>query len=301
MKIKKLSEQQKEKLTGLLVILLGVAVLAGQVAETQSGFLRDVSHMLRMYIDTIQYMIAMFILNFIFVITAIKKYEHYPNPFLDTLKWYFAILMISDFFVMVFRIIQQNNLIPLRSGLVVGLGQTYLMLASMRGIIELTFTSAAALLFVYGLMRYAPILKASPENTTARTILGLIIFHWLTAIPVNISSFIGSRGVYAWSLGLSQAAQIGIALLIYWVIKEYHQHYRTKFFAYLNMYYGLNLLMQCLIFTYSMGSFGIMQRYPVGEIELMGSFGQIVFYLTRLAFIPMNYFMYRAIASYREP
>jgi len=314
MKIKRLSEQQKERLIGIIVILLGVAVLAGQIAETQSGLLRDVSHVLRMYIDPIQYMIAMLILNFILVITAIRKFEHYPNPFLDTLKWYFAILMISDFLVMVLRIIQKNNLIPLKNGLVVGLGQTYMMLAAVRGIIELTLTSAAVFLLVYGLTRYAPLGRVSSGNipvdqipaakppvTTTRIILGLIVFHWLTAVPVNLSGIITSRGIYAWSLGLSQAAHVGIAVLIYWVVKEYHQRYRTRFFDYLNMYYGINLLLAGLIFTYSMGSFGIMQRYPAGEIELMGSFGQFVFYITRLAFIPMNYFMYRAIIVYEEP
>jgi len=314
MKIKRLSESQKERLTGIIVILLGFAVLAGQIAETQSGLLRDVSHVLRMYIDSIQYMIAMLILNFILVIAAIRKYEHYPNPFLDTLKWYFAILMISDFLVMVLRIIQKNNLVPLKGGMVVGLGQTYMMLASVRGIIELTLTSAAVFVLVYGLTRYAPVGSVSPGNvpenkilaakppvTTTRTILGLILFHWLTAVPVNLSAIITSRGIYAWSLGLSQAAQVGITALIYWVIKEYHQRYRTRFFDYLNRYYGLNLLLAGLIFTYSMGSFGIIQRFPAGEIELMGGFGQFVFYITRLAFIPMNYFIYRAIIGYEEP
>ena len=311
MKMKRLSVQQKERLTGIIVILLGFAVLAGQIAETQSGLLRDVSHVLRMYVDPIQYMVAMLILNFILVITAIRKYEHYPNPFLDTLKWYFTILMISDFLVMVLRIIQKNNLVPLKGGLVVGLGQTYMMLASVRGIIELTLTSTAVFLLVYGLTRYAPagpgsvpvnqIPAAKPPVMTTRTILGLLVFHWLTAVPVNLSAIITSRGIYAWSLGLSQAAQVGIAALIYWVVKEYHQCYRTRFFDYLNRYYGLNLLLAGLIFTYSMGSFGIMQRYPAGEIELMGGFGQFVFYVTRLAFIPMNYFIYRAIIGYEEP
>ncbi len=312
--MKQLSERQKEKFTGVLIILLGFAVLAGQIAETQSGLLRDVSHVLRMYIDPIQYMIAISILNFIFVVTAIRKYEQYPNPFLDTLKWYFAILMISDFLVMFLRIVQKSNLIPLKGGLVVGLGQTYMMLASVRGMIELTLTSAAAFLLVYGLVRYTPVAEGRQENplllngpavgpssVIGRTILGLIVFHWVIAIPVNLSFFISSRGIYAWSLGLSQAAQVGIAALIYWVVKEYHQRYRTRFFDYLSMYYGLNLLLAGLIFTYSMGSFGIMQRYPAGEVELMGAFGQFVFYISRLAFIPMSYFMYRAIFGYTEP
>jgi hypothetical protein len=89
-----LNEQQKERLISYAVVLLGLAVLMGQMTETVfSGFFQDMS--MRQYIDPVQYMIAMLMINFIFVMTAIRRYGIYPNPILDTVKWYFTVLLVD--------------------------------------------------------------------------------------------------------------------------------------------------------------------------------------------------------------
>jgi len=303
MKKRKLSEQQKGQIIAGLVIVLSISVLLGQVAETRSGFLGDLSYLLRQYIDPIQYMIGLLMINFILVLTAIKKYEKYPNPFLDTLKVYFSILLVNDFLMLILRVIQKSNFFVLKNSMTVGLGKTYTILASARGVVDLTLTSAATLILVYGLVRYSPLNR--PGTGGYQSLSGvlpvLVAMVWLVSIPVNLAGLLSGRVLYAWSLGLSQAGQLIVTGLIYWIVKEYHQRYRTRFFEYLTWYYGVSFVLAGLVFTYSMGSFGLMQRFPTGEIEMLGAFGQFVFYVSRMTNALLVYVMFLAVAGYTEP
>ncbi|PKM82975.1 MAG: hypothetical protein CVU89_02275 [Firmicutes bacterium HGW-Firmicutes-14] len=300
---RQMSDAQKEKTIAAIVVVLSISVLAGHVAESGNGWFRDLSYTLRQFIDPVQYMISMLVLNFIFVIAAIRKYKQYPNPFIDTLKWYFSILMINDFLILVLRIIQKENFITLSSGMTFGVGRSYMMLAAARGMLDLTMTSAATLLLVYGLIKYRPCNGEGPPGIgekIGRTMLGLIVFNWLVSIPVNFSGFMSGRALFAWSLGMGQLAQVGIAALIYWVVKEYHRHYHMRFYRYLTWYFGISFILTGLNFTYSMGSFGIIQRFPAGEVELIGGFGQFVYYLSRITQVLLNYIMFIAITGYAE-
>ncbi len=302
MKKKRLTEQQKHRITALVIVFLGIAVLLGQIVEAKPVFLGRIPN-LRMFIDPIQYMIGMLIINFILVITAIKKYEKYPNPFLNTLKWYFAILLVNDFFMMVFKVIQKSNFIAIQSSATIGVGQTYMVLASVKGIVDLTLTSAAMLLFVHGLSRYVPC-GESPKTFGDRIIkvmMGLVLVQYLFSIPVNLSGFINNRTVFAWSLGFSQTGHLALIALIYWIVKEYQERYHTRFFRYLTWYYMISLGIAGLVYTYSMGTLGLLQRVPAGEIGLIGWFGQFVFYVSHLCRILLNYLIYISIAEYAEP
>ncbi len=297
-----LSDVQKEKFIGAAVVILGALVLLGQVVETRSALFRDLLTVLRLYVDPIQYMVGMLVINFILVLTAIKKYEQYPNPFLNTLKWYFSLLLMNDFMVLVLRVFQKSNLVALKSNLGVGMGRSYMILSTVRGLTELTFTSAATFLLVYGLIRYSPI-GQDPRFLNKRLgkiMLSLVILQWFFSIPVNLTLIVSSRTVYAFFLGLSQAGQVAVVVLIYWVVKEYHLKYHTRFFRHLTSYFTLTLAVTGLIFTYSMGSYGLMQRFPAGENGMIGGFGQLVFYISRVAFIVLNYLMFRAITDYAE-
>lgn len=297
-----LSEKQKEQFTAVLVIILGVIVLLGQIAETKPVFLRDFSDSLKSYLDPVQYIIGMMMINFILVLMVIKKYEQYPNPFLNILKWNFSILLINDFIMMFLTVVKEGNLMAFKSNLTVGVGRSYMLLASVRAISDLTLTSAAMFLLVYGLMRYSTCgqAPAGPRSKLGRIMFGLVVFHWAVSMPV-MSGFVNSRTLYAWLLGLSQAGSVAITALIYWVAKEYHQRYHTKFFRYFTWYYGIGLCVAGLVFTYSWGFSGLVQRYPAGESGVTGSFGQFVFCISSLLGILKNYFMYLAITHYAEP
>lgn len=297
-----LTAEQREKVIAVSIVMLGFTVLLGQVIETRSILFRDVLAVFRMYIDPIQYMIGMLVINFILVLAAIKKYKQYPNPFLDTIKWYFAILLVNDFVVLVLRVLQNSNLLALKASLNVGMGKTYMILATVRGLTDLTFTSIATLLLVYGLIRYLPYgqVAGGALPRLGRIMLGLVVGQWLFSIPVNLTFFISSRFIYGLALGLSQAGQITVVALLYWTVKENHLKYHTRFFRYLTNYYTLALAATGLVFTYSMGSFDVLQRFPAGETGVIGGFGELVFYISRLAYVIQNYLMFWAITDYAE-
>jgi len=302
MRKRHLSEQQKQKVIAFIIILLGISVLLGQIVETRPVFFRGFPA-LHLFIDPIQYMIGMLIINFIFVLTAIKKHDKYPNPFLNTLKWYFSILLVNDFLMMVFKVVQKGNFIALKGSVTMGVGQTYMFLASVKGMVDVTLTTVATILFVYGLVRYVPC-GEPPQvfgKRLSKVMPGLALWQWLFSIPVNLSGFINSRAVFAWSLGLSQTGQLGVTALIYWVVKEYHQRYHTRFFRYLTWYYMISLGLAGLVYTYTMGSLGLLQRFPTGEAGLIGWFGQFVFYVSRLSQILLNYLIYITLSEYAEP
>lgn len=297
-----LTEQQKQKILGWVVILLGVSVMLGQVVETSSSSFRDLISTLRLYVDPVQYMVGMLIINFILVFSAIRRYEQYPNPFLDTLKWYFSVLLINDFLVLLLRVFQKSNLVSLRNNLGFGMGKAYLVLATLRGLTDLTLTSIAVLIMVYGLMRYAPegSKPLAMRRHLGKAMIGLVTIQWAASIPVNLTMLV-SGTLYAWSLGISQAAQVILAASVFWVVKEHHQKYHTRFFRYLTNYYLLTMIITGLVFTYSMGSYGVLQRLPVGESNVIGGFGLLVFYISRGAYIVLNYIMFQAINNYSAP
>lgn len=302
MKNWQLNVQQKEKLMAATIILVGALVMFGQVIDSQSTAESDWVTILKTYIDPVQYMVGMLCINLILVYAAIKKHEQIPNPLLNVLKWNFTLLFINDFLILFLRVIQNNNLIALKSSLTMGMGKTYMMMATIRSLTDLTFTSAATLLLVYGLNRYSSVSEPPPKGLSklGRIMCWLVVVQWLVSIPISFSAFISSRLLFSFSLGLSQFSQIAVAAMIFWTVKENYQKYRTKFFRFLNQYYVITLAITGLVFTYSIGSFGVLQRFPAGESAVVGGFGSIVFYLSRLAYIILNYLMFQAIANYRE-
>lgn len=307
MRIRQLTLEQKEKLIGGFIIFVGLSVLVGQISETRASFFYSLLSDWRQYIDPLQYMTGMLLINLILVFTVITRNKTHPNPILNYLKWYFTILFVCDFVILVFRVIQQSNIIVYKSGIATGLGKTYLLLATTRGMLELTMISAATLLLVRGLSIYRPDAASpdleSPLNAAIqwrKIITGVVVFQWLFFIPVNFGVLLQSRSLFAWSLGLGQTGQLVIAALMYWLVKEYHRKYGIKFFQYLTWHYGLGLFVAGLVFTYSMGSFGLLQRFPAGEAEMPGGFGQLVFYISRFSYVVSNYLMFRAITSYDE-
>lgn len=302
MKNWQLNVQQKEKLMAGTIILVGALVMLGQVIDSQLTAESDWVTTLKTYIDPVQYMVGMLCINLILVHTAIKKHEQIPNPFLNVLKWNFTMLFINDFLILFMRVIQNNNLIALKSSLTMGMGKTYMMMATIRSLTDLTFTSAATLLLVWGLHRYSPVNEPPSKGLTrlGKIMCWLVAVQWLVSIPISFSAFISSRLLFSFSLALSQFSQMAVAAMIFWTVKENYQKYRTKFFRFLNQYYVITLFITGLVFTYSIGSFGVLQRFPAGESAVVGGFGSIVFYLSRLAYIVLNYLMFQAITSYRE-
>jgi hypothetical protein len=93
---------------------------------------------------------------------------------------------------------------------------------------------------------------------------------------------------------------VAVAAMIYWTVKENYQKYHTKFFRYLNQYYTITLFITGLVLTYSIGSLGVLQRFPAGESAVFSGFGSVVFYISRLAYILLNYLMFQAITNYKE-
>jgi len=297
-----LTEGQKEKFTAYAIVLIGALVMFGQLIDTQLTPESDWLIALSTYIDPMQYMIGMLCINLILVYTAIKKYEQIPNPFLNVLKWNFSLLFLNDFLVLFMRVVQDNNLIALRSSLTMGMGKTYMMMATVRSLTDLTFTSVATLLLVYGLNRYAPVNEMPPAGLSklGKIMCWMVILQWLVSIPVSFSFFISSRLLFGLSLVLGQFGQVAVAAMIYWTVKENYQKYRTKFFRYLNKYYAITFFITGLVLTYSIGSFGVLQRFPVGEGSVFSGFGSVVFYSSQLAYIVMNYLMFQAITKYKE-
>ena len=301
MKNWQLNVQQKEKLMAGTIILVGALVMFGQVIDSQLTAESDWVTTIKTYIDPVQYMVGMLCINLILVYVAIKKHEQIPNPLLNVLKWNFTLLFIDDFLILFMRVIQNNNLIALKSSLTLGMGKTYMMMATIRSLTDLTFTSAATLLLVYGLNRYSSV-SEPPKGLPklGRIMCWLVAVQWLVSIPISFSAFISSRLLFSFSLGLSQFSQIAVAAMMFWTVKENYQKYRTKFFRFLNQYYVITLAITGLVLTYSIGSFGVLQRFPAGESAVVGGFGSIVFYLSRLAYIVLNYLMFQAITNYRE-
>lgn len=296
-----LSKMDKKKPLALLIIVLSIAVTIGQIAETRPSYFQEVLYQLGAIIDPVQYMVGLLIINFIFVILAIKKYEKVPNPFLNTLKWFFTILFINDFFSLLFKVFQRSNIISLKNGFT-GIGKTYLAVASAKSVTELTTTSIALFVFIYGLARYSPL--NLNENIVGKklknVLLYLIIIKWVVSLPLCFTGFLESRMLFGWSLVLSQVAQITTTALIYWIVKGYQQVYDGDFFKNLTRYYVVSLTLAFLTFTYSIGSFQLLQRYPAGEIGTLGSFGQFVYDISLFAQIALNYFMYQAVSNYYE-
>jgi hypothetical protein len=199
--------------------------------------------------------------------------------------------------------IQKGSFALIKGASNIGAGRVYMILSSVRGVIDVSLTAAALLILIYGLTGY--VLPGQQPMKTGmklrKVMLGIVVFQCLVSVPINITGFIDSRTVFALLLGFSQTAHVAIVALIYWVVKEYHRYYHLKFFRYLTMYYGISFCIAGLIFTYSMGSFGLLQRFPAGEISLIGGFGQFVFCVSRIASILLNYMMFLAIAEYAEP
>lgn len=304
--MRKLTIRRKEQLTGGIIIFLGLAVLVGQIVETKSAFFYDILGSWRHYVDPVQYMIGMLSVNLILVLAAITRYKTDPNPILNTLKWYFAILFLNDFIILVLRLIQQSNIIVYKSG-IAGLGKTYLLLGSARGMVDLTLGLAATLVLARGLVVYRPsslflpqAIPAPSAHRRTRVITGVVLLQWLCYIPVNFGVFLRSRPLFAWSLGLGQIGQIALAAIIYWIVKEHQRKYNLRFFTYLSRLAGLGLFVAGLMFIYSMGSFDVLQRFPAGEAEMPGGFGQAVFYISRLTYVASNYLMFKAIMSYSD-
>lgn len=297
-----LTEGQKVKFMTWAIVLVGALVMFGQLIDARLTSESDWVLTLKTYIDPLQYMVGMLCINLILVYTAIKKYEQIANPFLNVLKWYFSLLFINDFLVLFMRVIQNNNMFALKSSLTMGIGKTYLMMATIRSLTELTLTSVATLLLVYGLNRYSLINEQPPIGLSrlGKIMCWLVVLHWVVSIPVSFSAFLSSRLLYGLSLGLGQFGQLAVVATIYWTVKENYQKYHTKFYRYLNNYYAITLLITGLVLTYSIGSFGVLQRFPAGESAVFSGFGSVVFYFSRLAYIVMNYLMFQAIINYRE-
>lgn len=297
-----LTENQIEKLITGSIILVGAFVMFGQAIDSRSISENDWVTTVKTYIDPVQYMVGMLFINFILVFWAIKKHEQIPNPLLNIFKWNFFMLFLNDFIVLLLRVIQSNNLIPMKASLTMGMGRMYTMMVTARSLTEQTMTSAATLLLVAGLARYAPLNGREPVGLSklGKTMCLTVILQWAVSIPVSFAAYISSPLLFDVSLALGQFGQLAVIGMVFWTVKEYYQQYHTKFFRYLNQYYGITLFLTGLILTYSIGSLGVLQRFPAGESEVFSGFGWVVFYTTRLAYIVLNYLMFRAITSYRE-
>lgn len=294
-----LTDWVKEKGVLAAVVVLSLAVFAGQIVEAGAFSLENLPDAVRAVVDPVQYMVGMMIVGFIFILTVIKKYESLPNPFLVTLKWYFAILFLNHFLVLVLRIIQKSNILSFTNAFS-SVGKLYLIFASVRSITDLTITSAATYILVRGLVRYKFIDGDSTQNTTGRTILLLILFKWIVSIPVNMTGLLTNQTLFVWSLGLSQVSGLAIMALIYRIVREHRQHYGIKFFDNLDWYFGITLFIMGLNFVYNIGTYGLIQRFPAGEIGMLGGFGKIVLYMSFLSQVARNYLMYNAINGYDE-
>lgn len=293
-------DKRMQKKISVLVIVVSILVVIGQVAESWAGYFLDLPASLRMYFDPLQYFIGLMFICFIFIVTAIDKYETTPNPLLNTIKRYFVVLFLNDFFMLLLKIIQKSNVVTLKNGFT-GIGKFYLFLSSARYITDLTMTSVAIFILISGLALYKTIgEECEIPQKLCNIMLFLVVFKWVVSLPVNLTGYITSQAWYTWSLALSQSAQIIIVALLYWVVKENHQKYRTKFFYYFTWYYGITFFLTGLTFTYSMGSYGLLQRFPAGEVQVLGGFGQFVVFASYMASIILNYIIYLAISGYSE-
>lgn len=296
-----LNDWFKEKGLFAAVILLSIAVFAGQVVDAGAFSLEDLPDALRSVIDPIQYMVGMLIISFILVIAAIRKYESIPNPLLNTLKRYFVILFINDFIVLVFRVIQKSNILSFTNSFT-GSGKLYLILASMRSITDLTITSAATCLLVYGLARYKFVETdgLSSVNRFGRLIIISVLIKWAFAIPVNMTGLLTNQTVFVSSLVVTLSAGLTSIVLIYLMVKEQRSRFNTSFFNNLTYYFGISLIAGVLNFIYSISTYGLLHRFPAGEMGMLGGFGKLVLFITLLTQVIQNYYMYKAVNGYNE-
>lgn len=297
----KLLEQVPSKRILLVIILLSMAVFIGQLCEAGGFSLDNMPDVIRLILDQTQYFVGLMIISFLFIVTVIKKYDAIPNDLFRNIKWYFIILFINDFLILFLRVIQKSNIVTLQNGFS-GVGAFYLILAAIRSVTDLVLTSAAAGILVWGLANYKFVQQ---ESATALKKLGpaiiwLIVFKVIVTIPVSLTGIVTNRTLYIWSLVLSQMSQLAIAFLFYWVVKEHQQQNKTRFFAYLTSYFGLNFLITGLNFTYAIGSFSLLQKFSTGEIETLGGFGKVVLFMSLLSQVAQNYLMYTAIDGYSE-
>lgn len=290
-----------KKVLAFIVFLSSAAVVLGQVAETRPKYFQEYLDAVGRYLDPIQYMVGLLLINFIFIILTIKKHETIPNQFLNTLKWYFTTLFVNDFLILLFKVVQRSNLINLSSGFT-GIGKAYLVLASVRSLTELIVTSAATLILAGGLANYRSLSMQDYviSDKLKKFLMVLIVANCLIAIPLSFTGFLESRAVFAWSLILSQIAQVATAGLIYWFLRELEQVYTTTFFRYFARVFGINLILSLFTFTYSIGSFQLLQQYASGGMDSLGGYGQLIYNASIFVQILLNYYIFQALYNYGE-
>lgn len=283
------------------VILLSIAIFAGQVVDAGAFSLEDLPDILRAVFDPIQFMVGMLIISFIFVLISIRKYEVVPNPLLNTIKWYFSIILVNDFIVLLFRVVQKSNILSFSNSFS-GTGKLYLMLASMRSITDSTISSLAVCLLVYGLARYKFVHDDVPMsvNRMGRIIIIFIMIKWAFSIPVNLTGLLNNQTIFVVSLIVNLSAGLISLALIYLMVKNLRTRYKTIFFDNLTRYFTVGLIALVFNFIYSISSYGLIQRFPAGEIEMLGGFGTLVLFVTLVSQGVQNYFMYKAIDGYSE-
>ncbi len=291
----------KENRYLVAVILLSIAIFVGQVVDAGAFSLENLPDAFRAVFDPMQFMVGMLIISFIFVITSIRKYELIPNPLLNIIKWYFSIVLINDFIVLVFRVVQKSNILSFTNSFS-GTGKLYLILASMRSITDLTISSAAVCLLVYGLARYKFVHDDGPlsANRMGRIILIFVVIRWVFSIPVNMTGLLTNQRIFVVSLIVSLLAGLVSMVLIYLMVKQQRNRHKTTFFKNLTRYFSIGLLVVALNFIYSISSFGLIQRFPAGEIEMLGGFGKLVLFITLVSQAVQNYYMYKALDGYNE-
>lgn len=283
------------------VILLTVAIFIGQVVEAGAFSLEDLPDFVRDVIDPVQYMIGMMIISLILIVRVIKKYEVLPNRFLVTMKWYFVILFLNDFIVLIFRVIQKSNILSFTNSFS-GVGKIYMVFATTRAITDLTVSSVASGLFVYGLARYRFVNGETRNDQTklSRIIILLIFIKVLSSIPVNMTGLLTNQTLFIVSLGISQTAGMAVTALVYLMVRKSSEAYRTGFFKTLTTYFLITLSVTALNFIYSISTYGLVSRFPAGEMGSLGAFGNMVLFISLIAGAVQNYLMYNAVNGYDE-
>lgn len=283
------------------VILLTLAIFVGQVVEAGAFSLEDLPDSLRDVIDPIQYMIGMMVISLILIIKVIRKYEVLANPFLVTLKWYFVILFLNDFIVLILRVIQKSNILSFTNSFS-GVGKVYLIFASIRATTDLTISSVALGLFVYGLARYRFVNGETRDHQLklSRMAILLILVKVVSSVPVNMTGLLTNQTVFILSMVISQTAGLAVAALIYLMIKKRSETCRTSFFKTLTSYFLITLFVTALNFIYSISTYGLLSRFPAGEMGSLGAFGNLVLFVSLSAGGVQNYLMYTAVNGYDE-
>lgn len=283
------------------VIVLTMAIFIGQVVDAGAFSLEDLPDAVRDVIDPVQYMIGMMLISLILILRVIRKYEVLPNSFLVTLKWYFVILFLNDFIVLILRIIQKSNILSFTNSFS-GVGKIYMVFASIRAITDLTISSVAAGLLVYGLARYRFVNEEAGNGQAklGRIIIFLICVKVISSVPVNMTGLLTNQALFIVSMFISQTTGLAVAGLFYLMIKKMSETYKTGFFKTLKAYFLITLAVTGLTFIYSISTYSLLSRFPAGEMGSLGAFGNFVLFVSLTAGAVQNYLMYTAINGYDE-